>query len=328
MREQFYDNAKGIGIILLIMGHVYPYGSIPFNMIFTFHMPLFFIISGMLLNNSRRRDYYGITKKTLISYSFFLLLGIFCLFVRILIGDFSPYGGARNFVVECFYNIGPDSGMVGSIWFLPILGVSQIIALYLYNVRNKTKKHGIALDVCFLGLLVLLSNYALSYLPGCLRLKSIFTATLFVYIGLNWSEEIKDIVLNAKYKLGQLIIVIPIWAYLALQNKTVNIAVPVYNNYAIFIICAFLGIYIVFLLSKFTYGELFSFWGRNSLIIFATHGIWLYLFSMMENPQSEIVKQCCLMGKSALIALLSVPTFYFFKPILKSYQTKLQNLLR
>lgn len=49
-RNRTLDNAKGIGILLVIAGHLFTKGTIPFMYIFAFHMPLFFIISGYLMN--------------------------------------------------------------------------------------------------------------------------------------------------------------------------------------------------------------------------------------------------------------------------------------
>lgn len=46
-RIVFVDVAKGIGILLVIIGHVVPYGDNYLSrFIFGFHMPLFFILSG------------------------------------------------------------------------------------------------------------------------------------------------------------------------------------------------------------------------------------------------------------------------------------------
>lgn len=46
------DIMKGIGIILMVIGHS---GCPPFlkNFIYTFHMPLFFMISGYLITENR-----------------------------------------------------------------------------------------------------------------------------------------------------------------------------------------------------------------------------------------------------------------------------------
>lgn len=42
-RNLLFDIIKGIGIILMIIGHLTQYAT---NIIFSFHMPLFFILSG------------------------------------------------------------------------------------------------------------------------------------------------------------------------------------------------------------------------------------------------------------------------------------------
>lgn len=51
-RLPFLDIAKGIGIIMVVMGHVMPYCPL-YYWIYGFHVPLFFVISGMLCNYSK-----------------------------------------------------------------------------------------------------------------------------------------------------------------------------------------------------------------------------------------------------------------------------------
>lgn len=45
-RIDWIDVAKGIAILLVIIGHTVQFGSATRNVIFSFHMPLFFILSG------------------------------------------------------------------------------------------------------------------------------------------------------------------------------------------------------------------------------------------------------------------------------------------
>ena len=45
-RIEWVDIAKGIAILLVIIGHTVKFGSLSRNIIFSFHMPLFFILSG------------------------------------------------------------------------------------------------------------------------------------------------------------------------------------------------------------------------------------------------------------------------------------------
>lgn len=45
-RIEWIDASKAIGILLVIIGHTFEYNSLARNVIFSFHMPLFFILSG------------------------------------------------------------------------------------------------------------------------------------------------------------------------------------------------------------------------------------------------------------------------------------------
>lgn len=49
-RITWVDVAKGIAILLVIIGHTVNFGSSTRNFIFSFHMPLFFILSGYTFN--------------------------------------------------------------------------------------------------------------------------------------------------------------------------------------------------------------------------------------------------------------------------------------
>ena len=53
-RLEYLDAAKGLGILLVILGHIYAWNpninrKILVTWIYSFHMPLFFIVSGMLI---------------------------------------------------------------------------------------------------------------------------------------------------------------------------------------------------------------------------------------------------------------------------------------
>ena len=50
-RIDYIDAAKGVGILLMILGHCYYVGTVPglSRVIYSFHMPLFFIISGLFI---------------------------------------------------------------------------------------------------------------------------------------------------------------------------------------------------------------------------------------------------------------------------------------
>ena len=66
-RLDYIDRAKGILIILVVIGHIWQSGPV-FNTIYVFHMPAFFVISGLLL---------GITKSYRKGFGSFFLRRLF-----------------------------------------------------------------------------------------------------------------------------------------------------------------------------------------------------------------------------------------------------------
>ena len=60
-RSKWIDVYKGIGIILVVSGHIF--NGLIRDLIFLFHMPLFFFISGYLFKSKNYFNYF--TKKSL-----------------------------------------------------------------------------------------------------------------------------------------------------------------------------------------------------------------------------------------------------------------------
>lgn len=77
-RIDWIDIAKGIGIISVILGHLRTPLYIS-EMIFSFHMPLFFVISGYFYKERKLKNFIFLKYKSLIlpyiylfSYNFFV----------------------------------------------------------------------------------------------------------------------------------------------------------------------------------------------------------------------------------------------------------------
>lgn len=61
-RSEYIDIAKGLGMFLVIWGHI-KHGGITPSFVYSFHMPLFFFISGMLFNCSGNKSFLPFIKK-------------------------------------------------------------------------------------------------------------------------------------------------------------------------------------------------------------------------------------------------------------------------
>ena len=73
-RIEYLDIARGIAIILMVIGHVIGNGW-KRDLIFSFHMPLFIIVSGMFFKEKRFKDFIVNTiKKLIIPYVLAVLI--------------------------------------------------------------------------------------------------------------------------------------------------------------------------------------------------------------------------------------------------------------
>ena len=117
-----YDIAKGVCILLMVIGHsgiwkMTGVGLITYNMIYAFHMPFFFFISGVTTDYSK--DFWPFVKRRFKS----LLVPFMCYYVihlpcYTIINDCS--------MIELFIRE-MRMGVQGALWFVPILFLSQLI---------------------------------------------------------------------------------------------------------------------------------------------------------------------------------------------------------
>ena len=61
VRIQWIDYSKFIGIVMVILGHLYLNNKYITNFIYSFHMPFFFFLSGGVINT---KEYKRIQKNT------------------------------------------------------------------------------------------------------------------------------------------------------------------------------------------------------------------------------------------------------------------------
>lgn len=54
-RIDWIDTAKGLCMILVIVGHTLPYGNLMRNFIFSFHMPAFFFLTGCCFSRKMKK---------------------------------------------------------------------------------------------------------------------------------------------------------------------------------------------------------------------------------------------------------------------------------
>jgi len=115
-RDAYWDVVKGVGIMLVLMGHLLRYGSFPSRVIFNFHMPLFFFASGLFFRPegiASMRELIGkIVRNLGIPWVYFCLICVAPYWV--INGTIVPSTGVR-IMVERFWRGNPH--FCNSLWF-------------------------------------------------------------------------------------------------------------------------------------------------------------------------------------------------------------------
>lgn len=168
-RLEWMDVAKGIAIILMVVGHT----SIPKSLsdfIWAFHMPLFFIASGWLTNWNRNTIQDFICNKSKNLLLPFLSYSMIVLCVRCLL---LPEGGIPYLIYWLTH------GWNGiALWFIPVLFAALVISKFVIGLREDWLIVGGCIVLALFG--ALLSHYRI-HLPW--TLSSIPYATALVIMG-------------------------------------------------------------------------------------------------------------------------------------------------
>lgn len=273
-RIKWLDAAKGIGIIFVVLGHT----SIPeplANYIWSFHIPLFFLLSGYLFGMRKPARFkphlVGKVRTLLIPYTaFFIMLYVYYFALGSRYGEASSMGLTMP-LKGFFYSSGNLlDGFFTPLWFLTCLFTVEVMFFWIY--RLFTKWYGIALVACsvlgYLGSIYLTPHFRLPW-----GLDTAFTAVVFYGAGCAlYGQPLPR--KNASWAIIPIPVFLVVNFFVSRANGGATLRGNGYGNYFLFYIAAFAGVFayilIARLLQKF---EPLVFLGKNSLIIFGLHGL-------------------------------------------------------
>ena len=237
------DSAKGIGIILVIMGHLLYSSDIPWlnQIIYSFHMPLFFILSGYVQKKEFKPGFIkNRAKRLLIPYIAFSIMGILYFGLRLIHQGLS----IPEILADFLYVNGEVSNH--PLWFLIVLfEISVIIRMMEYPRRSTTIQIILLLLFMLLGKLVYQYSQQLQFLR---------------FFGLN-----RAIVCSGFYMAGVLIRKIRLnlnpWVFIILSiiltilfgaglNRKVSLYSFTLGSYWLFLAASFSGSFLVMCICK------------------------------------------------------------------------------
>lgn len=284
-RDKSIDIAKGIGICLMIIGHMT--GMIPIHkFIYQFHMPMFLIFSGYFFNSQKWTNFLPFAKvrfkQLIIPYI------VFTIIILLSIKLIDPSTDITEYILQ-----GPPH----AIWFLLSLFLSEIIFFTLYKINNKQ----IYILICILvlitiGQLLYLNNidlpYSLSAVPICTAFYAIGYLLKDYLSKLKSTNQIKNICYGIIY-------LSIIYVYILITNYHTELAG---NKIQITgYITALLGTFGIIHLSEFInykipYVKSILNWiGRNSIPFIGLNILFIDLLDLHLRPHiSDFIIYKCL----------------------------------
>lgn len=259
-RLDYLDYAKGFAILLVVLGHIYSNNEVR-TWLYSFHMPIFFIISGCLCrysNNKRNFKEFTYSKIRTLLLPYIVFSIIYITFKFILSGSTNALMWDYIYVFT-MYGVGPC-------WFLPALFMAETIFYLLSKVIKKDISLLVASIFIFsIGLFISNTDYNLIMFVIDRSLFALF----FYMVGYCSFEIISKINLN--YLLIAILVIGN--AILSHINGNIDLWSLKFNNIILYVLCSIIGSFsILFLLKKFNSNKL-MYIGKNSLIIMATHDI-------------------------------------------------------
>lgn len=291
-RIEWIDNAKGVAIILVILGHVLPDGLFH-KIIYSFHMPLFFILSGMfLIRSTNKSSVWEFSKKKFmrlyipyVLFGYMILLPfdfIWCNYI-VALPDMNKEILGRAFgTIPALRN---DWPLYGHLWFLPCLFIASII---IYGLWKRCKTPQMFYIFCFLGFIVgVIWNESIhTSLP--LSADIAFLSLPFLSLGVFIFQH--DRIFNLYLLFGG---IIAFFGSVYFNTVSPTMYTGTYGSYLLFLISGISGSYIVmYLCYKLPVIKLLQIGGGNTLTIYALHNCLLPFLKYGNNMMADYGEIC------------------------------------
>ncbi|MGE5462843.1 MAG: acyltransferase family protein [Syntrophothermus sp.] len=332
-RIEYIDIARGIGILLVVMGHndfalVSP---LLYKLIYSFHMPLFFFLSGYFLNPNA--EFWSFLRKrfnSLLKPYFFTIFMIY--FMSISFGRIS-FETVIGRTIKALYGAGHYLDWV-QLWFLPHLFVVSLYAYFFYKtagrINNRWVRWLILLVTLFIASLYLQTFYPfkISVLGKGYELFGLpFSLDLVLLSGFFFILGSETRMLRLDDVFSKLFLLLITGAAMILLNlffpARIDFNTRLFESFLVNTVEAVVGIVFILALSRQLelhtdrLASLFKYFGKISLVILILHvpiqDYWGQKFLAVTGNQPLSIWLAFLMGVAGSVLLYEL--FVRFNPV-------------
>lgn len=332
-RLNFVDISRGLAMIFIVLGHTLVHSehcNIIFKLLYSFHVVLFFVVSGYTFKIKNDKSFIEFIKNKFIRIMipYFIWGFLFLIPYMILGGNVgNTLGTTSSFnlktqIINVIYGNGNMSALKqnSSLWFLPALFTMEVIYYFIIDFINKNEKYKIFILLPLLLITYVSTNFLNILLPW--GINTALNVGIFFYIGYLLNEY-KIFEKDSKWlKPYILILVLLIGLISCFFNKdTVSCIDYKYGNVTLALLsglCLSIStIYIAFIINK---NKILEYIGKNTMGILIFHKLVILII----QTKLGIISQ--LLIKSNIIIELLLSIFAVFISIICSLMAN--NILK
>ena len=277
-RIAYIDIAKGIAIFLMVVGHSYSEYNSFLTYIYSFHMPFFFLISGILYGYKVQNGGHLILNISRKVKTLLLPYAIWGALYKLFLSVFQIIGG--DCVSDTLLKSGKEFIELnsGAMWFLPVMFIAFLIFLLIYKI----KKGGyvVFVAIMFIGILAPQTNN-----PYLDTLYRAFIGSGFLAIGFYGCK-----IFQYRISIPALGVLFIINLFLAFINGKVDLLTRVFHNFILYVIVACLGSYLLLSFSRLLtehiksqkWLEKIEYAGRSTIEILCLHMFVIETYRLLD----------------------------------------------
>jgi len=322
-RIYWVDNIKAIAIFLVVLGHFQSLDSSIKDVVYSFHLPAFLLITGFLLSNAiEAMPLKAFLDKYIAPY---VRMYLFFSLIAVVLWYFLEHLGDDIFpviwqpVLGALYGVhGTDLLLVHNndpLWYFPFLIVSLISVLILMRLPRCLGLVGAAF-YCFVGL-----YYSGSRLPWCIDIAGVGVFFIIVGFYMRRYDGFMKAMLKSKYSLGLLPIIFLLLVCLSNVNGSTNLNQALFGESAfLYLINALLGGLCLLIISyKLPTTRFVKIISVHTMIIFCCHIYFVKAFKMLPYPVEEPTKLAVTLAYSIVVMVVCLFISIVFHTLLKRY---------
>ena len=310
-RETWVDIAKGIGIILVIIGHA-NCPNLPHGIIYSFHMPLFFFLSGLFISRQCENNFHIYLKKNfkslLLPYFYFNIISIaFYYTMSIMFHKELLIGNVQDNLIGIFVGMRFGSPYHHVLWFLPCLFFAKMLAYPIFKLFGGGK-----FLLAIVTLIIGLTYCKWTKKPLPMSFDASLIAVFFIVCG-DYYMKYQAIINKWIKKIGLLLILLSA-LFVFFNFDKVEMYNMSYGSWIPFVCGSLSSILFICYLCKQTscsnkFLRIIMEYGKLSLIVFAMHYYCLFIPITLKNrllPNSLLWQDYMYWIASILICLILV----------------------